>query len=363
MFVSYAAEDAEWVRVLAGNLHACGLEVFFDEWDIAAGARLSQRLQEGLASSRAVVLVVSAAAVKTERWQEEFAAAMAAVTAQRQRLVPVLLDEVGLPPFVAARQCADFRHVDSPDAYRAALEQLVRALRGQPQADRPAEGDGIVVPPTSYRVEGPRLARLRISCDEVVFSTGDTKTRHAPAGVDYGLQTAVWEIGAGPFPVGEHAAACRRAGSGGALHVALLEIGRKLGVRFLDGPAGRALAEQAALAGGRVLRLAVQVDDPALADLPWETLVLPGQDEPVVLQTGVELYRAVPVGDPVAIPVPGPLRILAVVASPDFGGGELLDYEAELGRILAAVDRTRRSEGAYVRVLNWGSPQSRSGRR
>ena len=34
-----------------------------------------------------------------------------------------------------------------------------------------------------------------------------------------------------------------------------------------------------------------------------------------------------------------------MVASPDSGGGELLDYEAELGRILAAVDPTRRKSG------------------
>ena len=62
------------------------------------------------------------------------------------------------------------------------------------------------------------------------------------------------------------------------------------------------------------------------------------------------------VPDPVAVQVPGPLRILAVVASPDHGGGELLDYEAELARILDAVDPSRRGDGAYVRVLNWGTP-------
>jgi hypothetical protein len=288
VFVSYAAEDAEWVRILAGNLHASGLTVFFDEWDIAAGARLSQRLQDGLASSRAVVLVVSAAAVKKERWQEEFAAAMAAVTDQRQRLVPVLLDDIALPPFVAARQCADFRQIDSPDAYRAALDQLVRALHGQPQADRPAPGGWIVVPPTSYRTEGPRLARLRIASDEVAFTTGDTDTRHVPAGIDYGLQTAARELErARSRPASTLLRADGQAG--GALHASLLEIGRKLGARFLDGPAGQALAEQAAWAGGRVLRLAVQVDDPELADLPWETLVLPDQDVPVVLQAGIEL--------------------------------------------------------------------------
>jgi hypothetical protein len=192
----------------------------------------------------------------------------------------------------------------------------------------------------------------------VVFSTGTAEARHEPAGIDYGLASAVQEL---QRARSRPAATLLRAEgqAGGVLHAKLLDIGRRLGDRFLNGPAGHALAQQAASTGGRVLRLAVQVDDPELADLPWETLILPGQEVPLVLQTGVEQYRAVPVGDPLAVSVPGPLRILAVVASPDSGGGgELLDYEAELGRILAAVDPTRRTSGAYVRVLNWGSPHA-----
>jgi hypothetical protein len=33
----------------------------------------------------------------------------------------------------------------------------------------------------------------------------------------------------------------------------------------------------------------------------------------------------------------------------------LLDYEAELAAIISAVNPARRTEGAYVEVLNWGS--------
>ncbi|MDQ3273592.1 MAG: CHAT domain-containing protein [Actinomycetota bacterium] len=141
----------------------------------------------------------------------------------------------------------------------------------------------------------------------------------------------------------------------GVLHSRLTELGRALGTRFLDGEAGAALAREVDRTRTAPLRLAVQVDDPELADLPWETLVLPGQNEPLVLRPEVQLHRAVTVADPVAVRVPGPLRILAVIASPERGEGELLDYEAELARILAVVDPTRREQNAYVRVLNWGS--------
>ena len=43
------------------------------------------------------------------------------------------------------------------------------------------------------------------------------------------------------------------------------------------------------------------------------------------------------------------------IASPETGGGELLDYEAELARIVAAVEPARKKGQAYVRVLNEGS--------
>ena len=129
VFVSYAHEDEAWVRVLAENLHRAGRDVFFDRWEVVGGDRLSQRLQQGLAASNVVVLVVSRAAVGTQWWQEEFAAAMAGAVAGVQRLVPVLLDDVPLPPFVASRVWVDFRHLDAPAEYKA-LRGLVAGGAG-----------------------------------------------------------------------------------------------------------------------------------------------------------------------------------------------------------------------------------------
>ncbi len=158
VFVSYAHEDEQWVQVLADNLHRVGLEVFLDQWEVVGGSRLSQRLQQGLASAD---VVVSAAAVGKPCWQEEFAGAMAGVVAGVQRLVPVLVDEVPLPPFVAGRVYVDFRYVDALAGYEARFAELVRAVRGLPVGDRPERGEGIVVmPPGVYRAEGRPVTRL-----------------------------------------------------------------------------------------------------------------------------------------------------------------------------------------------------------
>ena len=358
-FVSYGHGDAEWVHALAGNLERLGLHVFLDAWELVAGDLVAVRLQRGLAAAGAVVFVVSAESVGRGWVDEEFAAAVAAAAAGRQRLIPVFTGEVELPPLVAGRLYIDFRHVDSPAAYEARLRELAAAIRGQPAAARPERGGGIVVPPGRYRAEGPRLARLTISPDEVTFSTAGQGVRHEPKGLDARARALLAELEVSRARPGGAPLRAAAAGTGHAgMHAGLVQAGAALGRCFLDGAAGQALAAEvaAAAAGNAALRLAVEVDDAGLAGLPWETLVLPGQVTPLVLQDRVEVYRtAVAEHLPPTVQVRGPLRILAVIASPEAGGGELLDYEAELAAIIGAVNPARRGQGAYVEVLNWGS--------
>jgi tetratricopeptide (TPR) repeat protein len=113
-----------------------------------------------------------------------------------------------------------------------------------------------------------------------------------------------------------------------------------------------------------VLELGLEVAEPGLADLPWEALQIPETSgevadiggSPMALHRNVALYRQVAgPGTSPAHKVRGPLRLLVAIASPETGGGELLDYEAELARIVAAVEPARKKGQAYVRVLNEGS--------
>jgi TIR domain/CHAT domain len=358
-FVSYGHGDAEWVHALADNLERLGLHVFLDAWELVAGDLIAVRLQEGLAAAGAVVFVVSAESVGRGWVNEEFAAAVAAAAAGRQRLIQVLAGDVALPPLVASRLYVDFRYADSPAAYEAKVRELAAAVRGQPGGVRPEPGGGIVVPPGAYRAEGPRLARLTITADEVTFTTAGQAAAHRPAGLDARGRAVLAELAVsrarpGGVPLRAVAAGTAQAG----IHAALVQAGAALGRCFLDGAAGKALAAEvaAATAGNAAVRLALDVEGPGLAGLPWETLVLPRQRTPLVLQDRVEVYRtAVREHPPPAIQVRGPLRILAVIASPENGGGELFDYEATLAAIIGAVNPARRGEGAYVEVLNWGS--------
>ena len=108
------------------------------------------------------------------------------------------------------------------------------------------------------------------------------------------------------------------------------------------------------------LELGLEIADPALVDLPWELLRPPlGANLPLALHPRVDLYRLIALGrarSP-ALRVPRPLRILVAIGSPEAQNprGELLDMEAELGRILDATERARQEGKAAVRILEIGA--------
>jgi tetratricopeptide (TPR) repeat protein len=366
VFVSYGHEDAGWVRVLAGNLHRAGFDVFLDEWELVGGDRVTGRLEEAIRNSVNGVLVVSPHSLSRPWVREEYEALLRQAVQQpgQRRLIPVLYADAELPVFLANRLWVDFRGLGTTGpVYEARLGELVRYLQGRPAAYRPAR-DGAVQWPTGQggevvRPAGPLRAELTISAGEVSLAAGEDRVTMRPRGLQRSTADAVRELvwrrvhpdpGAGP----------------GAGDAALREVGRRLSQDFLAGPAGAALAVRADEGTGlnEVLELGVEVADPGLADLPWEALQLPEASgevagvggSPLVLHRNVAAYRLIGgLGMAPAHKVPGPLRLLVAIASPEAGETELLDYEAELARIVAAVEPARRRGEAYVRVLNEGS--------
>ena len=129
VFVSYGHEDAGWVRVLAGNLHRAGFDVFLDEWELVGGDRVTGRLEEGIRGSANGVLVVSPHALSRPWVREEYEALLRqAVQEPGRRLIPVLYADAELPPFLANRLWVDFRGAGTTGPeYEARLGELVRS--------------------------------------------------------------------------------------------------------------------------------------------------------------------------------------------------------------------------------------------
>ena len=187
VFVSYGHEDAAWVRVLAGNLHRAGFDVFLDEWELVGGDRFTGRLEEGIRGSASGVLVVSPQALSRPWVREEYEALLRQAVEQGRPLIPVLYADADLPVFLGNRQWVDFRGAAGTGLeYQARLGELVRYLQGRPAADRPAR-DGSVQWPTGaggevVRPAGALRAELRLAAAQVSLAVGAEPVSQQPLG-------------------------------------------------------------------------------------------------------------------------------------------------------------------------------------
>ena len=135
--------------------------------------------------------------------------------------------------------------------------------------------------------------------------------------------------------------------------LSLARAGQLMGESFLPAPVAAELGKILAAAerAYQPVRLGLEVI-PELAGLPWETLPSP-DGGPLALHPLVSVYRKADTGP--ARVLAGPLRIVVAIASPDTGGGPLLDYERELRNVLAEV-RAARQDAADVRVVPFATP-------
>ncbi|RSM47518.1 hypothetical protein DMB66_48115 [Actinoplanes sp. ATCC 53533] len=357
VFVAYAGPDRAWVRVLAGRLRDAGFGVFFDEWVILPGDVVTRRQEDGIQAAAAGVVVCSPRAVSSPRVMDQYAALYEQALTAGRRLIPVLYEDVGLPPFLDIRRCVDFRHADGA-VYETRVAELVAAI-----GEQQPEAAAVPALPPGHRIrpEGTRRALLKVgrSAVEILDQDRGERVSGIPAGEAVGRVPArLNEL----HRIGRHRDGLVVRGLDGSradrLSPVLRESGVVLGEAFTADPVGAALSGliEDARGQGAGLRLAVCAEDD-VADWPWEALVLPGADRALALTDAVQVFRAVDVDRTVpGVTIAGPLRILVVLASPEgTDGGPLLDVEHELATVLDAVEPTRKHTAAQVRVLNLGT--------
>jgi tetratricopeptide (TPR) repeat protein len=190
---------------------------------------------------------------------------------------------------------------------------------------------------------------LAVDRDEVCLQHGGKEVRAPHLGVRPSLVSAIDDVRRARARVGGARAEDADA-PGSGTEVGLELAGRLLGESFLPGPVADALGEALSRAESRhqAVRLGVACEGD-MAKLPWEALPDPRDGRPpLALNSLVSVYRRIAAAEPP--PVPGPLRILVAISSPERGGGVVLDYEQELRNVLAAVRAARQGE-AYVRIV------------
>jgi hypothetical protein len=101
-FISHNKADKVAARLLAVALVEQGMDVWFDEWDIAPGESLTGGIEQGLTEADTFVLVWSKEASKS-RWvgTEIRAYLRRRVDDETLRIIPIMLDETALPTLVA----------------------------------------------------------------------------------------------------------------------------------------------------------------------------------------------------------------------------------------------------------------------
>lgn len=139
IFLSYAREDRDKARLYAEAFESTGWTVFWD-WQILPGHDYHEVLEAELDKCRCVVVLWSAASVKSRFVKNE-----ANVGDERNILVPVSLDAAQLPLAFRHRQSAQLQEWTGDASYDAFLQLLEGMARHVP---RPA--------PLPATVEGPR---------------------------------------------------------------------------------------------------------------------------------------------------------------------------------------------------------------
>jgi tetratricopeptide (TPR) repeat protein len=199
---------------------------------------------------------------------------------------------------------------------------------------------------------GPVDLILTVTGEKVRLTGPGIDLSAAHGGVRVGLAEAVNEVrrarARAGLPVRTQAEA-----EGPLGELSLARAGQLLGESFLPGPVAAELGKVLAAAerAHQPVRLGLAVE-PGLLGLPWEALPSPDGRGPLALHPLASLYRKA--GTAGVRVLEGPLRIVVAIASPDTGGGPLLDYERELRNVLAEVRAAR--QDADVRVVPFATP-------
>jgi hypothetical protein len=108
IFISHSSIDKPFVRQIAEGIEEAGFKVWLDERELMPGDAVAGRISEALANSRAVIVVVSEASIRSKWLAFELTQATERMVQGNCRVIPVVKDRVSLPPEVAGLLYADF---------------------------------------------------------------------------------------------------------------------------------------------------------------------------------------------------------------------------------------------------------------
>lgn len=126
IFISYSHQDKEFVDKLAIQLVRRNVNVWLDRWELSVGDSLVEKVQEAVDGASALLVILSRASVGSEWCKKELSAGLVRELEERRVVVmPVMLEDCGVPVFARGKLFADFR-TDFDVGLRAVMEGIAK---------------------------------------------------------------------------------------------------------------------------------------------------------------------------------------------------------------------------------------------
>jgi hypothetical protein len=123
IFISYSSKDKAFVRKLTKRIESQGYIVWLDEKELIAGDYLPKKIGEAIEKSRVSIVIVSNNSLESGWVQHEISNALDHMIKGKMRLIPILTQDVKLPPELGGLVFADFR-----ESFHHGLKQVLNAL-------------------------------------------------------------------------------------------------------------------------------------------------------------------------------------------------------------------------------------------
>lgn len=138
VFISYSHADKKFVDKLAANLVKHNAHVWLDRWELNVGDSILNHVQQAIRESDALLIVLSKTSVASEWCKKELnAGLMRELDEKRVLVLPVLVEECGIPMFLREKMYADFRgkFIDGLKPLVEALARVTNPDQGRIRAD------------------------------------------------------------------------------------------------------------------------------------------------------------------------------------------------------------------------------------
>jgi hypothetical protein len=123
-FLSHSSLDKPFVRQLASDLKASGVQVWLDEMNIKVGESIPDKISQGLAESDYFLFALSKNSAKSEWVKRELNSALLTEVEKRAvHILPLKLDDCDMPTVIADKKYADFS-----TSYKQGLTDLLYAM-------------------------------------------------------------------------------------------------------------------------------------------------------------------------------------------------------------------------------------------